>query len=190
MALYLGHIPHGTDLDLALAALARIGEGLPRARLVIAGVGDGLPALQARAGSLGVAERIIFPGWIERERAHLYLAAADVAVNPYRDTLINRAKCAGKVVAAMAMGKAVITSRVGENPSYIEHGRSGWLVDPGDVDDLARALHTLLSDPALAAELGRNARQRIWDRFDWSVRVAEVEQCYEVAREAARGQRA
>jgi len=182
LALYLGHIPNGTDLDLALDALARISDQLPQARLVIAGVGDGLAGLQVHAQAIGVADRVVFPGWIEREQAHLYVAAADATVNPYRDTLINRSKCADKVVAAMALGKVVVTSRLGQNLEYIEDGRSGVLTEPGDVDDLARGLLAALSDRGWAAELGRNARQRIWDRFDWEARVGEVERAYQIAR--------
>ncbi len=181
LALYLGHIPHGTDLDLALDAMAHIGERLPEARLVIAGSGDGLPRLQAQAQALGVAERVIFTGWIEHDQAPLYVAVADVIVNPYRDTLINRAKCAGKVVSAMALGKAVITSRLGENLEYIEQGRSGLLTEPGDADDLAQALLAVLTDRAWAAELGREARQRLWARFDWDARAGEVERAYQIA---------
>jgi glycosyltransferase involved in cell wall biosynthesis len=181
LALYLGHIPHGTDLDLALEALAQIGDRLPEARLVIAGVGDGLAGLQRQVHHLGLGDRVIFPGWIEHDRAHAHVAAADVVLNPYRDTLINRSKCAGKVILAMAMGKAVVTSRLGENLEYIEDGRSGVLVEPGDASDLARGLLGVLSDRAWAAELGRNAQQRIWQKFDWDARVGEVERAYKVA---------
>lgn len=184
-ALYLGHIPHGSDLDLALDALARIRDQLPQARLVIAGVGDGLPGLQAHAQATGVADRVVFPGWIEQNQAHTYLVAADAAVNPYRDTLINRSKCAGKLIAAMAMGKAVVTSRLGENLTYIKDGRSGLLTEPGDADDLARALLAVLSDRDWAAELGHNARQRIWEKFDWDARIGDVERAYQSALERA-----
>ena len=185
MALYLGQVPHGTDLDLALDAMAAIHHRLPDARLVVAGVGDGLPRLQAYAEEQSVADRVLWPGWVDPERAHLYLAAADAVVNPYRDTLINRAKCAGKVVAAMAMGKAVVTSRIGENLSYIEHGRSGLLTEPGDAQDLAQTLMRVLEDRHWASELGRRARQRIWEEFDWDLRVGEVERIYELARAQA-----
>ena len=181
VALYLGTVPHGSDLDLALQALAHIGEELPEARLVIGGVGDGLPALEAQAQALGVANRVVLSGWVEHDQVPIYLAAADVMVNPYRDTLINRAKCAGKVIAAMAMGKAVITSRMGENLAYVEDGRSGLLTEPGDADDLARALRAVLTDRGWAAELGHNARERIWERFDWDARVSQVERAYQMA---------
>ena len=181
LALYLGHIPHGTDLDLAIAALARVRDRLPEARLVIAGVGDGLSGLQAQAQTLGLIDQVVFPGWINHDDVPAYLAAADVIVNPYRDSLINRAKCAGKVVAAMALGKAVITSRMGENLVYIEDHCSGLLTEPGNPEDLARALFVALSDRDRAAKMGRNARQRVWARFDWDARAGEVERAYEIA---------
>jgi glycosyltransferase involved in cell wall biosynthesis len=181
MALYLGTIPHGTDLDLALDALDSIRDRLPGVRLVVAGVGEGLPGLQAQARRLGLGDHVIFPGWIEPEQAHVYVASADAAVNPYRDSLINRSKCAGKVILAMTMGKAVVTSRLGQNLEYIEDGRSGVLTDPGDAGDLARGLLSVLSDREWAAELGSNARQRIWEKFDWDARVGEVERAYSIA---------
>jgi glycosyltransferase involved in cell wall biosynthesis len=183
LALYLGHIPHGSDMDLALDAWVRVRAERPDAWLVIAGAGDGLPELQAHAEAAGVADRVIFPGWIEHDQAPVYWAAADVAVNPYRDTLVNRSKCAGKVVLAMVMGKAVVTSRLGENLAYIEPGRSGLLVEPGDAQHLADALLAVLSNPTLAAALGQAARQRIWAEFDWEARVSEVERAYQVALE-------
>jgi glycosyltransferase involved in cell wall biosynthesis len=180
-ALYLGNIPHGSDLDLAIDALIPLAGQLPQARLVIAGSGDGLPELQRRAQAAGMSGRVVFPGRIPHDQAPLYIAAADAVVNPYRDTLINRAKCSIKVVEAMALGKAVITSRVGESLQYIEDGRSGLLTEPGDVRDLARGLMHVLSDRKWAADLGRNARMRIWQRYDWDIQATEVERAYGIA---------
>jgi glycosyltransferase involved in cell wall biosynthesis len=181
LALYLGNIPHGTDLDLALDAFHSIRNQLPGVRLVIAGVGDGLPRLQAHARRLGLGDAVLFPGWIEPEQAHIYVASADVIVNPYRDSLINRSKCAGKLILAMAMGRAVVTTRLGQNLEYIEDGHSGVLTNPDDVADLARGLLAVLSDREWAAELGSNARRRIWEEFDWDARVGEVERAYRIA---------
>lgn len=180
-ALYLGHIPQGTDLDLALEAMAALGPELAAARLVVAGVGDGLAGLKERARELGVQDRVIWAGWIEHERSHLVVAAADAIVAPFRDTLINRAKCPAKVVAGMAMGKAVVAGGVGQNAEYIQDGRSGLLAAPGDAHDLARALTAVLSDRELAGRLGAAARRRIWDEFDWDTRAGQVEAAYRAA---------
>jgi len=186
LAIYVGHIPRGSDMDLAIEAMARLAGQLPEARLVIAGAGDGLADLKTKAQSLGIADRVIFPGWIPREQVPLYVAAADISVNPYRDSLINRSKCAVKGVIAMAMGKAVVSTRVGQNLEYIEHGRSGLLTEPGDADELAQALLAVLSDREYAAELGRNARQRIWLKFDWDARAGLVESVYQAAQDRAK----
>jgi glycosyltransferase involved in cell wall biosynthesis len=81
------------------------------------------------------------------------------------------------------MGRAVVTSRVGQNLEYIEDGRSGVLTEPGDAGDLARGLFAVLSDPEWAAELGRGAQQRIWSQYDWETQVGEVERAYALAME-------
>jgi len=181
LAIYLGHIPRGSDLDLAIDALVLLRSRLPDARLAIAGSGDGLPGLQKQAQAAGAADRVVFPGWVDHTRAPDCVAAADVAVNPYRDTLINRAKCAGKVVMAMALGKAVVTSRMGENLEYIQDGQTGLLTEPGNVVELSNALALALSDRDLARELGQHARERIWKRYDWDVQAPDVERAYGIA---------
>jgi glycosyltransferase involved in cell wall biosynthesis len=185
LGLYVGHIPRGSDMDLAIEALARLCRSgrLPEARLAIAGLGDGLEELKAQAQALGVADRVVFPGWIPRDEVPVYWAAADCAVNPYRDSLISRSKCAVKGVLAMAMGKPVVGTRVGEHLEYVEHGRSGLLADADDIDGLADALFAVLSNRAWAAELGENARHRIWQKYDWDRRAGLIESVYQAARE-------
>lgn len=185
MALYLGLIPHGTDLGCALEAFARVRRELPEARLVIAGVGDALSDLRCQAEQLRLGGTVLFPGWVDPAEAGSIMAAADLLVNPYQDTLINRAKCPAKIVTAMAAGRAVVTSDVGESRTYVEHGRTGLLTAPGDVADLSRAMQALLSDRRLAKELGERARQRVWERFGWDVRAGEVELIYKQARHLA-----
>jgi glycosyltransferase involved in cell wall biosynthesis len=183
LLLYLGHVPRGTDLDVAIDALALLGDDLSAAQLAIVGPGEGIPALQRHAGRSQLADRVLFHSeWIEPEQAWRYVAAADAIVAPYRDNLINRAKCPAKVVTAMALGRAVVTSRVGQNVEYVENGCSGLLTEPGNAADLARALGNVLRDRALASELGRNARKRVWARFDWQAAAVTAEQAYHLAR--------
>jgi glycosyltransferase involved in cell wall biosynthesis len=182
LVIYVGHIPRGNDLDIAIEALPRVAAEVGDVRLVIVGEGDGRPALEERVRELGLDERITFTGLVDHADIPAYLAAADVAIHPYRDTLINRAKCAAKVIGYMAMGKAVVTGRVGMNREYIVHGESGLLTKPGDVGDFAAAMVRVLADRDLAAELGHNAHARIWAEFDWDARVGEIERAYAIAR--------
>lgn len=180
-AVYLGHIPHGNDLDQAIEAVARLRPELPDLCLLIAGVGDGLPALQVAAAQRDLEDVVSFPGWIDPQRAPEWLASGSVALYPYRDTLVNRAKCSAKLILYMAVGLPIVTSRVGQNVEYLEHNVSGWLVEPGDVDGLTSALRALLTDPARAQALGGAARRRLWEHFDWDMLVERFVQAYELA---------
>jgi glycosyltransferase involved in cell wall biosynthesis len=82
----------------------------------------------------------------------------------------------------MAMGKPIVASAVGENVAYLDGGRAGLLVKPGDAAAFARGMLSLLKDPARAAELGRRAGQRVWTCYAWSRQVARLEQAYVTAR--------
>jgi glycosyltransferase involved in cell wall biosynthesis len=181
MLIFVGNISLGDDLDLALVALPQVLEHAPQVKLVVVGTGDGLVRLRELAASLSLQDTVRFTGWIEHQRVPAYLAAADIAIYPYRDTLINRAKCSIKILEYMTMGKAIVTTRVGQNLEYLEHGRSGILSEPGDTDAFAQALIQVLADPSLGQRLGQNAAQRIRERFTWSHHVPTVEQAYHLA---------
>jgi glycosyltransferase involved in cell wall biosynthesis len=181
MLVFVGNISLGDDLDLALRALPKVLERLPGCKLVIVGAGDGLPRLRALADELALHDAVRFTGWIDYRHVPAHLAAADIAIYPYRDTLINRAKCSIKVLEYMTMGKAIVTTRVGQNLEYLEHGQSGILAAPGDSDAFASALLHLLENPDLARRLGQNASRRIREQFTWSHHVRTIEQAYHLA---------
>lgn len=68
---------------------------------------------------------------------------------------------------AMASGVPVVASRIGGVPEIVLDGKTGFLVEPGDVDQLRDRLAWLLGNPALAAEMGQRARERVVERFTW-----------------------
>jgi glycosyltransferase involved in cell wall biosynthesis len=149
--------------------------------MVIVGTGDGLPRLQTLAAEAQLEDAVTFTGWVDHAEIPGYLAAADVAIYPYRDSLVNRAKCSIKILEYMTAGKAIVTHRVGQNTEYLENGRSAILADPGDVDEFAQGLLAVLSDRALSARLGREAALRIHRHFTWDRRIADVETAYQCA---------
>lgn len=182
LAVYLGHIPHGNDLDQALDAMERVLPHIPKLKLAILGAGDGLPALRADIAQRGLEHVVTLTGWVEHAVAPDYLAAADLAIYPYRDCLINRAKCSVKIIEYMTLGLPIVASRVGQNVEYIEHGTSGLLAEPGDADSFAQMMLAVLSNPQKAKALGAAAQERIWTRFSWDRLAETVEQAYQAAR--------
>jgi glycosyltransferase involved in cell wall biosynthesis len=71
----------------------------------------------------------------------------------------------------MAMGKPIVASALGQIADVLEDGRTALLATPGDVEELARGLRRVVTDPTLAAKLGDNARQEALARFSWSRHV-------------------
>jgi glycosyltransferase involved in cell wall biosynthesis len=108
----------------------------------------------------------------DHELPELYRQAAVVALPSVELTCYGRHVAIVELLGlaaleAMASGTPVVCSRIGGLPEVVEHGVTGLLVEPGDGDGLRDALDELVRDRALAARLGRNARERALERFTW-----------------------
>jgi glycosyltransferase involved in cell wall biosynthesis len=178
VVIYSGTIPLKHDMDIAVAAVREALSMHANLKWVIVATGDGLPSLHATIQNAGIGQATEIHGFMPHEQLVERLVAADVAIYPYRDTNINRAKCSGKVIDYMACGAPMVLSDVGMNRVYVEDGRSGLLTPPGDATAFCAALLQLLDNRDLAGELGRAAQQRLWEHFDLSKRAGELEKLY------------
>ena len=102
----------------------------------------------------------------------LYRGAAVLALPSVHWTCFGRYVAVSELLGlvaleAMASGTPVVASRIGGLPEIVEDGVTGFLVEPGDVDELRERLAELLRDGALAARLGRTARERALEAFTW-----------------------
>lgn len=146
----VGKVSPGRGFELLLQATARID---PPVHLIIVGHGEARPELEARATSLGLAERTHWAGYQERELPALY-AAMDVVLftaggSDHGHRAVSEAQgCARPVVAADVPGV----------PDLIEDGITGRITG-ADPDALAAAVAPLLRTPALARTLGAAGAQ-------------------------------
>lgn len=104
---------------------------------------------------LGLSERVKVPGWLDDDSVAAELRAADILVLP--SWVENLPMC---VVEAFAHGLAVVCTPVGALPEIVEDEKTGLLVPAKNAKALASALERLLTDPALRARLGDQARAR------------------------------
>lgn len=151
------------------ALFAEIHVRIPEVRFLIVGQGrnqeEGSLLEAARQG--GFADSLAMAGWVDPLELPAYMAAADVAVYPFDDTLLNRAKCPAKLVELMSAGIAVVADRVGQVSEYIQSGNSGILTDPHDHQSMAHQVVSLLLDAPGRTALGDGARRRIRECFSW-----------------------
>ena len=75
------------------------------------------------------------------------------------------------VLEAMALGRPVVATNVGGTAEAVQDSETGFLVEPGDVDGVARALISLAADPARAAAMGAAGRRRQRERFSGEAMV-------------------
>ncbi len=154
--------------DLLLVARRCRDSGAPM-RFVVLGEGPLRESLERRCRELGVEDTVMFMGWFENAAGRA-LPAVDVFFQPSHWEAMSIA-----VLEAMAAGRAILATRVGDNPHVIEAGVSGMLANVGDVDGMALALQQL-SDQGLRQRLGRAARADYQKRFtlDHMIRAYET----------------
>ena len=93
--------------------------------------------------------------------------------------LPSRQESFGRVyLEAWSKGKPVIGARIPSVSEVITDGETGFLVDPGSVEQLAQALERLLGSPELSARLAVRGKREVETRFSWSQVVARVEAVY------------
>lgn len=172
--LCLGRLVEDKGFDLVIAAMPALLEEWPELRLIIAGDGPAGSDLERQARALGVAGAIEFTGWVQPETVPELVNLATLVIVP------SRWQEAFGLVAleAAQMARPVVATRVGGLPEVVAHGETGSIVEPEDVESLARAVLYLLADSGRATTVGRNARRRARGRFAWEVHVEAYDALY------------
>ena len=158
--LFVGRLRLRKGVEVLLAALARLLEKEPEARLLVAGDGEHRRALERTAARLGVEEAVTFLGRCDAARVRALLAGAGALAVPsiYEGMPL-------VLLEAMEAGVPVVASRVSGIPEVVLDGETGWLVPPEDPAALAAALGAALAEPEEARRRGEAGRRRLDEKF-------------------------
>ncbi len=156
---------------LFLDAAAQVAERVPSARFLVVGDGPLRGELEQRAGQPDLAGRVIFTGW--RHDLPVIYAGLDMLVV----SSVNEGTPVS-AIEAMAAGCPVVATRVGGLPDLVDHGRTGWLVPPGEARALSEAVASMLGDQTRVDALREAARDDVERRFLASRLVDDVERLY------------
>jgi len=133
------------------------------------GDGAGMPAVRQILSDGGAGSSSILTGLVPQEHGPEHLAACDILASPHVDNTDGTPFFGSptKLFEYMAMGKGIVASNLGQIGEVLEHGRTAWLVPPGDVDALAAGLRKLIDGPELRRDLGAEARREVVARYTW-----------------------
>lgn len=169
LLLHLSNLRPIKRIDRLLESVALIRPRESFRLLILAG-GDFTP-FEADVRRLGLADRVIV-------RHHVfeiedYLNASDLGLF----TSDSESFCLS-ILEAMAFGRPSVSTAVGGIPEVVDDGRNGLLVPSAEPADLARAVESLIADPARRAQLGAAAREKAQTVFSTERIVARYESFY------------
>jgi N-acetyl-alpha-D-glucosaminyl L-malate synthase BshA len=148
----------------------RVRKQMPT-KLLLIGDGPDRSVAEWLAVQKGIHEDVLFLG--KQDQIQEKVAVADIMLMPSELESFGLA-----ALEAMACEVVPIATRVGGVPEVIEHGKSGFLADVGDVETMARYAIELLSDEPRLRELGKQARAAAQENFCATKIVAQYEDFY------------
>ena len=156
-----------------LEAVRRLAPRHPGLVAVLGGTGPDVERLKQRATALGIADRLVMPGYVAD--ATEILEALDIAVLP--SVLAEGFPTAS--MEAQAAGLPIVASDIGGTRETLVVGETGFLCPPGDAEALAASLAPLLEDAGLRQRMGAAARRRIAADFTLEGMVAAMSGLYD-----------
>lgn len=138
------------------------------ARLVLAGLFNS-PEQEAAARARPGAKHVDFVGWIERDELIRRLGEARAGFVVYQATPNVLKSDPVKFYELMAAGLPIVAADIPRWGEIIKTHDCGILVDPSDVDAIARAAARLLREPDMAEEMGRRGREAALAHYNWSI---------------------
>jgi len=168
--LFARHLRPIYGTSYLIKAAAKVIQKHPETIFLIVGDGPLRHDLEELARQMGVDRNVSFVGYIPRTEMPCYHAASDIFVDP---CIFGQGYAA---VEALLSGKPVIAFKAGQ--IRIMNEVDGYLVQPGDVEDLANKMIWLLENPKLRKEMGIKGRKRAVKQHDMENRVRNLMRVY------------
>ena len=144
----------------------------PNVRFLLIGDGSCRAELEAQAVSLGIADHVIFTGFVDDVAP--YYALMDVNLN----CSIGTETSSLALSEGMSLGVPCIATTFGGNPYMVTDGKNGFLVPERDPAAIAEKICALIDDPALRQKLSSGALAAYAEKFTASAMTRQLEDMY------------
>ena len=170
--LFVGRLVEKKGLDILLSALPKVLIRYPGVRLIVAGAGPlGFESHQL-CRKLNLSDKVEFLGMVAQSRLPSLYQRAALAVFPFMVDKNGDQEGLGLVVVeAMGCRCPIIASDLPAIRDTVCHGKTGVLVPPGNIEQLADTIISAIQYPEAQLVMGVFAHQTVLEKFDWDVIV-------------------
>ncbi|MFH1539289.1 MAG: glycosyltransferase family 4 protein [bacterium] len=147
-----------------------------RVRLLMIGDGARMSQVRKILSDFNVNDVCALTGFIPQEEGPSHLAACDVLASPHVPNPDGTPFFGSptKLFEYMAMGRGIVASDLDQIGEVLEHDRTAWMVEPGNVDSLLSGLKTLIDDRQLRERLGSAARAEAVEKYTWEQHTRRI----------------
>lgn len=168
---YAGAFTYWEGIPILINAFSELLKRYPKLKLAIMGKihsTDKDDNIQSIINQTGLINNTILIPSQQYEDVPRFLSAFDILCCPKTDCEINQLIIPIKIIEYMSMGLPTVSSSVGGIPEIIEDEIDGFLVKPGDVDDLKEKLEWIIENMSEARRIGEKGRQKILNYYSYS----------------------
>ena len=175
LILSVGRLIPRKGFDTMILAMKVVLQENPGTVYVILSDGPDRDRLERIVAEQGVGKSVYFAGYVSNDDKQIYYQNADIFVMPNRDLPNGDMEGFGIVFLEANLHEIpVLGGKAGGVPDAIEHGKTGFLVNPSNPVEVANAINTLISSPEIAKEMGQYGRKRALQQFSWPARAEEM----------------
>lgn len=160
---------YGIDILLNVFALLKLSRPKNSFKLLIVGTGSQKEKLEDLAVKLGIRNNVDFRGFVEHKKIESVFQEMDLCV-----FLSRRESFGVSVIEASASLKPIIASKIDGLVEVVQHGFTGYLVDPYNVKEVLDYLLILADDKLIRDEFGKNGRDFVIKNYLWENSVENL----------------
>jgi glycosyltransferase involved in cell wall biosynthesis len=170
-----GRLYSSKGLQYLIMAMLGVIKTFPGVSLEIFGKGPLLPKLNRLIHNLQLERNVFCRGHVQYEELMYKAKKCDLAVYPS----LNEVGASLSVMEAMAFGKTVVGFDYPFTREIIDHRKTGYLVEPKNINELSDAICQLINDKNLREKIGENARLKILKKHNWNDIVKQYINVYD-----------
>ena len=164
---YIGSLRDIEGVDATAEAVALLISKGVNVKLFVLSSQAGQEELKTHCESLGMGDNTVILGPVPHDEVAPFYDLIDIFVVSRPDTRVTRLVTPLKPFEAMQRGRALVMTNLPALSEIVEHGVTGLLYDPGDIEALSKSIFSLIENEKLRQKLGQNAKSWVEENRTW-----------------------